>query len=158
TANAAFYKANGQMSTIYFPPGKYMTSKGFVMPNNIRWMGAGQDQTTIALTAAFTKNAPATFNPRYYALIYGDNNYNDVGNNVMLQHMPLDATGQTAPPTPRAYGLVREQFKSNVPFQTVPFLSTAGDAGYSAHPAVDFNGSNHVFMNGCTNISDGLNF
>lgn len=73
-------------ATVYFPAGTYMVSRGFLPPNNVRWLGAGPDKTIIRAMSGFRRNED-----RGYALLFGENQ--SYGNNIEIRGLTLDQAG-----------------------------------------------------------------
>lgn len=61
--------ARSAPATVYFPPGRYVVSHGFVAPDRVRWLGAGRDATTIMSGPAF-QGVPS--DRRTYALLVAE--------------------------------------------------------------------------------------
>ncbi|HEV2765433.1 MAG TPA: glycosyl hydrolase family 28-related protein, partial [Pyrinomonadaceae bacterium] len=84
-ALSAASKAPG--STVLFPAGVYMVSKGFNPPSNVRWRGEGKDATVIKLSSGFVK--PADDDGRHYSLLFSGAGTRG----VEIRDLTLDANG-----------------------------------------------------------------
>ena len=124
-------------STLYFPTGTYMISKGFSIPSQVRWLGDGSTHTFIKANAGFV--APQTYDARMYSMLYGWVGTHDAA----LQGLTLDPNGlmKAVLTTP-----IYARFVTNYRFNDVTF----GGKGYD--PA-DFGGSTLIILQGCKIIA-----
>jgi|GEM_PF-4886665 len=83
--------ASDPYSTIYFPAGTYSIGFGFLPPANVRWQGAGIDQTFIQLNNKFVK--PSFF---FNGLIDDARVYNSVLSSSQITTLGTQA-GQNVP-------------------------------------------------------------
>jgi hypothetical protein len=120
-------------STLYFPTGTYMISKGFLLYPQVRWLGDGSARTIIKASADFV--APQSYDARMYSMLYGCGGTHD----VTLQGLAIDPNGlmRAVLSTPLyARGVTNYRFTD----------VALGGKGYD--PA-DFGGSSLIFMQGC---------
>ncbi len=125
-------------STLYFPTGTYMISKGFLLPSQIRWLGDGSAKTFIKANADFV--APPTYDARMYSMLFGWGGSHD----VTVQGLTIDPNGlMKAVLTTPIYARGVTNFKFND--------VTMGGKGYDT---ADFGISTQIFLQGCK-IIDG---
>lgn len=130
--------ARAPWSTLYFPTGTYMISKGFLVSPQIRWLGDGSTHTFIKANAGFV--APQTYDARMYSMLYGFGGSHD----VTFQGLTIDPNGlmKAVLTTP-----VYARCVTNYKFSDV----TMGGKGYDT---ADFGQSTLIFLQACK-IIDG---
>lgn len=130
--------SNDPWSTLYFPTGTYMISKGFLIPSQVRWLGDGSTHTFIKANAGFV--APQTYDVRMYSMLFGWGGSHD----ATIQGLTLDPNGlmKAVLTTP-----IYARSVTNYKFIDI----TMGGKGYD--PA-DFGSSSLIFLQGCK-IIDG---
>jgi polygalacturonase len=137
----AAVQAAGQnpWSTLYFPTGTYMVSRGFYLPSKVRWLGDGATKTYLKANADFVK--PASYDSRRYCLIYGMGGTN----NVTIQGLTIDANGNM-----NGYLTTPVYMRGNT---DVRFLNATINAkGYNT---ADFHASYRVAFRNCAIIGGG---
>lgn len=72
-------------STVYFPSGTYLVSRGFHPPADVRWRGDGRERTVIKLHRDFIKSD--VYDDRRYCLIFES----AAARNIEIKDMTLDA-------------------------------------------------------------------
>ncbi len=105
-------------ATVYFPPGRYVVSHGFVAPARVRWLGAGPNATTIVSGPGFHGDKS---DPRTYALLFAEGAAN--ANSIEVANLTLDDSAH-----PGLLGhTVHVRFAESIVFRDVRVRSGSGD-------------------------------
>jgi hypothetical protein len=125
-------------STLYFPAGTYMVSRGFYIYPNSRWRGDGKDLTLLKINSDYV--TPASYDPRRYSLIFG------YAVNFDLRDMTLDANQNLS-------GYSEKLISLGGSGHRYTNLRVKANGNSAAHPngfiPFDFNNNSQIFLTGC---------
>jgi polygalacturonase len=132
--NAAMIAAGqSPWSTLYFPTGIYMVSRGFYFPSQVRWLGDGPTKTFLKANSGFV--TPTAYDGRRYCLLFSNNGISS----ATFQDMTIDANGNMNGYLPEA---IYMRFDQDLRFINVNINAK----GYSIG---DFHGSTRVSFENC---------